>query len=234
MILKQVIELRRMSRSDLFLLTLILTLTACQAVVGSQTSATLQAERDSLLAEAAALDASATADAQRVQATAAAAQTTAAEINSINQQLLATARAAIPPTLPRVVGSAPEVTEFGTLSPFILEFLNTGTASRVRNSDGCAESLQNQFPANIDRIYITTRAINIAAGTVMGVEWRYEGQLVLQETWTVPRDAADFCLWFYIEPSDVPFRPGRWSVRLTANGAPIEPEVSFLMTAVQG
>ena len=213
------------------ILVLALSLAACQTFTASQAPATLQAERESLLAEVSTLNAVATADAASVQMTASAAQTAAAEINSINQQLLATARAAILPTLPRVVGNAPEVTDLGTPSAFTLEFLNTGTAASVRASDGCADSLQNQFPQNTTRIYVTTRAVNIAAGTVMGVEWRYEGQVVLQETWTVPQDSADFCLWFYIEPSDVPFRPGRWSVRLTANGTPVEPEVTFLMTA---
>ena len=99
-----------------------------------------------------------------------------------------------------------------------MQFTQVGTASSVRDSDGCAVSLEYSFPANIQRIYITTRALNVKAGTLMHVEWDYQGQSTHTEDWTVPNDDADFCTWFYIEPTGAQFASGDWSVSLTANG----------------
>ena len=31
----------------------------------------------------------------------------------------------------------------------------------------------------------------------MRVEWFYQGQMTYSESYTVPRDDSDFCLWFF-------------------------------------
>lgn len=220
----------------------LLALSACQAlqaVQGPDTEATLLAEGAAYVAEATAIAATALSDQAIVEATVAAAGTQAAELGSINQQLLATARAAIPPTPPRVVGSAPQVE--GQIAPENMDavmegglsssgFMNTGVSASVRQSDGCADGLQTQFTSSTARIYATTRAASIRAGTVMSVEWRRNGELVFSDNWTVQRDATNFCLWYFITPEDVPFQPGQWSVRLFADGAAIEPEAAFVIT----
>lgn len=213
----------------------------CQALQGPDVQATLLAEGAAYVAEATAIAAAALSDRALIEATVAAAGTQVAELNSVNQQLLATARAAIPPTPQRVVGSAPQVE--GTILPESINsmeamsqgglpssgFVNTGVAASVRESDGCPDSLQAQFTPDAARIYATTRATSIRAGTVMSVEWRRDGELVFSDSWTVQRDAADFCLWYFITPDDVPFLPGQWSARLFADGAAIEPEAAFVI-----
>lgn len=207
----------------------------CQVFNAPDVPATLQAEGAAIVAEATLIAETAQADLERIQATVEAGETQIAEMNSVNQQLLATARALIPPTPARAVGSAPEVADmpmgemnFGNV--VTTEFLNTGVTSSIRNSDGCANSLQNQFTQSVERIYVTTRATQIRAGTVMTVEWTYEGQVVFRDDWTVSRDAVDFCLWYFITPDDVAFSPGRWSVQLFADGRAVPPAVDFVIT----
>ncbi|MBI5666596.1 MAG: hypothetical protein HZC41_01190 [Chloroflexi bacterium] len=216
---------------------LLLVLGACQALQRPDMPATLQAEAGAYVAEATAIAQTVQAQQERLAATVDAAGTRVAETNSINQQLLATARVLVPPTPGRTVGSAPEVA--GSPMPEMMSadgagtpaFINTGVTGSIRESDGCANGLQTQFTADADRIYVTTRATSIRAGTVMSVEWRYEGQVVYSDTWTVNQDATDFCLWYFITPEDVPFQAGNWSVELAADGSKIEPAVSFSITA---
>jgi hypothetical protein len=45
----------------------------------------------------------------------------------------------------------------------------------------------------------------------------------------VPQDDPDFCLWFYLEPSDAPFRAGNWSAQFFSNGVPQQPPAQFTM-----
>jgi hypothetical protein len=100
-------------------------------------------------------------------------------------------------------------------------------AASVRESDSCADALQTQFPGDTQEIYATARALNIRAGTQLSVEWRYEGELVWQENWTVPVDSDSFCLWFNLDPLVVALLPGNWSVSLYADGMSIGPPVPF-------
>lgn len=213
---------------------LLIALSACQALRGADMPATLQAEAGAYLAEATAIAQTSQAQQQRLAVTAAAAETRIAEMSSVNQQLLATARVMIPPTPGRTAGSAPELA--GSPLPDMMSagvgtgqqtFTNTGVAGSIRASDGCATGLQTEFPAGTNRIYVTTHAVSIRAGTVMSVEWRYEGQVVYSDNWTVEQDAAGFCLWYFITPEDVPFQAGNWSVQLGADGVMIEPDVMF-------
>lgn len=214
---------------------LLLVLSACQAFRGPDVQATLQAEGAAYVAEATAIAQTAQARQTSLQATVDAAGTQIAEMSSINQQLLATARVLVPPTPQRVVGSAPEVAgspmpDMSSDNSATTEFTGTGVAASVRESDGCPNGMQNQFSTSAERIYVTTRASSIRAGTVMSVEWRFNGQVVFNDDWTVKQDAANFCLWYFITPQDVPFQAGNWSVQLFANGVAIEPSVSFEIT----
>ncbi len=229
-------------------LTVAILIGACSALTPEDPAATLQAERDGYIAEATSIAQSAQAQATEVETTAVAAQTYVAVMEGRNQQLLATLRVVLPPTqqivnsggvvTPGLMatqapgGVVPEGTQpatggdntantSGSLGD--MQFTQVGTASSVRDSDGCAVSLEYSFPANIRRIYITTRALNVKAGTQMHVEWDYQGQSTHTEDWTVPNDDADFCTWFYIEPTGDQFASGNWSVSLTANGIPVDP-----------
>jgi hypothetical protein len=220
-------------------------LSACQVLNRPDVPATLQAQNDGYIIEATMLAGTSQANQTTIEATSMAVGTLVADQNSINLQMLATIRAVIPPTPGRIVGNADGsvpgfipagpgdtgalITGDGATTPVptTIQFTNIGVASAVRRADGCAVSLLTQFPANTQRIYVTARALNIRAGTLMAVEWRRENQVVVQENWTVPQDATNFCLWFNMDSAAVQFTPGQWSVRLFANNQPIDPEVTF-------
>ena len=202
-------------------------LSACQAFTRPDTPATLRAENAGYIMEATSIAQTAQAENLNLQLTAAAAEATLTLMDNIKQQLMATARAAIPPT-PLIVGSGGSVSD--VVGPDSLQFIDVVTASSVRDSDGCAADAQSQFSSDAQRIYVTARALNILAGTLLGVEWQYEGAVVHKENFVVPIDDDDYCLWFNIDPATVTFSPGGWVVRLYANDSPINPEVAFTIT----
>ncbi len=203
---------------------LLLLLTACQAFSRPDTQATLRAENAGYLIESTSIAQTAQAEAVNLQTTVVAAEATLTLMNNIQQQLMATARVAIPPT-PQIAGA--NVVAAGLTEIDGLRFVDVGTSSSVRDSDGCADTLQSEFSMDAQRIYVVARARNILAGTLMGVEWSYQGTIVHQEDFVVPDDDGDYCLWFNIDPATVSFSPGGWVVRLYANESPVEPEVPF-------
>jgi hypothetical protein len=205
---------------------LLLGLGACQAFTRPDIPATLRAENAGYVIEATSIYQTAQAEDARVQITAVAAAATIARIDNINQLLMATARAVIPPTA-QIAGAG--ITESVTSSSGDgMQFIEVGTASSVRDSDGCANGLQSQFLQDAGPIYVTARALNIRAGTLMGVEWRYEGAVAHQENFVVPVDDDNYCIWFNLEA----FSAGNWTVRLYENELPIEPEVIFTVEGV--
>lgn len=110
------------------------------------------------------------------------------------------------------------------------QFTQIATAAGVRESDGCASSYTTSFSVGASRIYATARVFNVRAGTNVYVQWSNEGQVVAtSSTYTVPQDDPDFCLWFYLEPSDAPFRAGNWSAQFFSNGVPQQPPAQFTM-----
>jgi hypothetical protein len=155
-------------------------------------------------------------EAVRVLSTVQADETHVAHQEGINQALVLTVRSGDPPTVERGVGNAPGAAN--TPGTGATQFTEIQTAASVRESDGCADAIQTQFSPGTQQIYLTARALNIRTGTRLDVEWRFEGELVWQENWTVLVDSADFCLWFYIDPATVSFSPGNWSVQLFADG----------------
>lgn len=207
-------------------------LVACQVLRPPDVQATLRAENVAYRDEATAVAVTSQAQQENTQATVEAAGTHVSELDNINQQLVATVRAAVPPTPRRIVGAAseaimtPGMEEF-TGAPSALQVAEVSTSAAVSSSDGCPTSVQNQFTADTPEIYVTARAFNITAGTQMGVEWYYQGQVVLQDTWTIQTTAPVLCVWYFITPADVPFSPGQWSVRLSANGVPVEQQAVF-------
>jgi hypothetical protein len=218
-------------------------MSGCQVLNRPDEQATLQAQNSGYLAEATAVAQTVQANQLQIQMTMVAVETGVARTTNINQQLLATIRAVVPPTPDRAVGSmssAGASTEGdameampqsqqsqGSSSVAGTQFTNVGVAGAVRQSDGCAVSVQTSFPASTGVIYVTTRALNIRGGTVMAVTWQRQSQVVAQENWTVPRDSASFCLWFKLDSSVVPLTAGAWTVRLSADNNLIDPEVAF-------
>lgn len=188
----------------------------CQVFRPADVPATLQAQNAAHVAEATTIAQAQITEAAQVLATVQADETHVARQEGINQVLVLTVRAGDLATVERGVGNAPgAATTPGTGAT---QFVEIQTAASVRESDGCADGIQTQFPPDTPQIYLTARALNIRAGTRLNVEWRFEGEIAWQENWTVPVDSGDFCLWFYIDPTTVNFSPGNWSVQLFADG----------------
>ncbi len=231
---------------------------ACSALTPDNPAATLQAQRQGYFDEATSIAQAAQAQGTQVQGTAVAAQTYVANVDGRNQQLISTMQIAYPPTQALVVnggtstpgqmaspaplgsvdnGATPPPAQNGGSTQDIsasnaslngAQFTQVGTAASVRSSDGCADALTNSFPADVKIIYITTRGLNVKQGIQMRAEWYYEGQLTDSQSYTIPRDDSDFCMWFSITPTDVSLSSGDWSVKLFANNQSVAPsEVDF-------
>ena len=238
-------------------LTLLLAVSACSALTPENPAATLQSQRQGFVDEATSIAQAAQVQGTQVMGTAVAAQTYVAQMGGRNLQLLATMAVAYPPTQSIVENAGPgtpgqsaspapvnsfnpQATPAPTQSGLSassdtantslgdMQFTQVGTASSVRDTDGCAASLVYSFPADVQQVYITSRALNIKAGTEMRVEWYYEGQMTHNESFTVQQDDDDFCLWFSLEPTDQALSTGNWSVKLFANNQPTDPpQVDF-------
>jgi hypothetical protein len=227
-------------------LLLIAALGACSGLTPDDPAATLRAEREGYVREATAIADAALAQRTQVIETAVAAQTAVSAIENRNALLLATLRAAVPPTqqivdtsgvaIPGQVATPAPLGSGGTPSAAITvgeaaatggAFVDTTTATTVLSSNGCADQVTTAFPADIGRVYVVTRATTIAAGTVMRVQWTYGGDPAFSESFTVGSSQTDYCLWFYIEPTADVLSPGGWTVQLYADEQPIEPVVSF-------
>ena len=234
-------------------LALVLVFSACSALTPDNPAATLQAQRQGFIDEATSIARAAQVQGTQVMETAVAAQTYVAQMDGRNQQLLATMAIAFPPTQALVVDGGPSTpgqmatpapagtfgdatsapTQSGSSASVAnslgdMQFTQVGTASSVRDTDGCAVSLVTSFPADVKQIYITSRALKIKAGTEMRVEWYYEGQMTHSESFTVKNDDNDFCLWFSLEPTDKTLSSGNWSVKLFANNQSTDPpQVDF-------
>ncbi len=216
----------------------ILVLSACQAFSSDDVPATLRAENVAYVTEDAAIESTTEARRAQVEATVIAVETYVADVNNVNRQLVATLRAGNTPTVAVMPGAVPEVAETASMSgdasdfpmsdDVSTQFVQVATAASVRGN--CAGELQSQFPQNTENIYITARGLNVRQGMIIEVEWHYEMQPVYQENWTIPVDSDDYCLWFYISPAEVEFTPGNWTVQLSAEGQPVSPSVSFIIS----
>lgn len=229
---------------------LVIAASACSALTPENPAATLQAQRSSLIDEATSIAQAAQVQGTQVAATAVAAQTYVALMEGRNRQLIATMQVAFPPTQAVVQNNGPSTPgQMATTAPLgsfdeatppaqgsesgasgslgDTQFTQVLTASSVREADGCADVLSTSFPADVQQIYITTRALNVKSGTEMRVEWYYEGQMTYTESYTIPSDDDDFCMWFFIAPTDTVLSAGSWSVTLLANGQAVASPANF-------
>jgi hypothetical protein len=214
----------------LLLIGLFVFLSACQVFNRPDTQSTLSSQNATFVAEATSIPQTAQVESTQLYETVVAGEATITQGSSINLQLMATARVLIPPT-PARVGTGGGVVGTSTSNTGVLQFVETHTASVIRETDGCAADSQAQFSPESPRIYAASRALNVRAGTQMSVEWYYEGQMVWPESFTVSQDDDDFCLWFYIDPQTVSFSPGNWTVRLYADGTAVQPDMTFTIQA---
>jgi hypothetical protein len=238
--------MRRWTVGGIGLLTLLIS--ACAPLLDVEQTPTAELiNREQFARETTAIAQVAQLQATDVAGTAQAAETYVAARESINAQLVLTLRAAIPPTqqqidssglvtpgmnAPITTPSAPDASGDAGGSAAAntggTQFVDLATAAVVSDVDGCASPATSSFSTTTQRIYATARAYNIRAGTQMSADWLRDGVVVFQSaSWSVSADEADFCLWFYIEPVDVAFDVGNWSVQLYADGTPITPAAAF-------
>lgn len=229
----------------------------CGVLDGSDQRGTLAAEVTASLDEATAIARTLTWRTTEVAATAASAATVIFQLDGVNQQLAVTMRAAIPPTqqvvqdtgpvtpgyneplpgewtLTPLPGTVPDSALAGATPPPNApnQIAQVGPALAIRDSDGCAVSIQTSLPASSPRIYATARILNATAGTSVQAGWSRGGQVVFSNTpYSLPADDADFCVWFYIEPADVTFSPGEWSLQYLINGQPSGVPAAFTLTS---
>ena len=201
----------------------------CQVLNAPNAPATLSAQNTAFVAEATSIPLSLQGTAVSLARTAIVAETEVAVINSVSRQLIATANAVIPVTPAPQVGAAPIVGDGNTQSSSVAttSLVDIGVTSRKRDSDGCADGTQSQFAIDTPIIYATTRAPSISAGAVVAVEWKYQGEVVGSGSYTVPQDETNFCIWFPLDPANIPFTPGSWSVQFTLNSNVVEPTIFF-------
>jgi hypothetical protein len=241
------------SYGKLWFCWLLFVLCACSAVGNAPNSgATMQAEQTQFVDESTRIASTLRVRGTEVMATAAFAETYVMNADGINRQLAATMRALIPPTdqvidtsglvTPGLIArpgelaaatSAPNAPEAaGTVSadsPNV--FTEVATAAGVRDSDGCATAPQSEFSSSATEIFVTARVLNATAGTTVSASWAYEGEeVVVSPSFTIEQDDPDFCVWFFIEPVDVTFSAGSWSVQFVVNGAPQQPPASFVIS----
>lgn len=228
---------------------LLILLSACSAVGSApNTSATIQAEQTEFVGESTQIASTLRARGTEVMVTAAYAETYVAISDGVNRQLAATMRALIPPTQ-QVVDTSGEVTpgliprpgELATQAPNMAGSSETtvsadlpnmltevGAASGVNESDGCTATRQDTFRTNDQVIYATARVLNPVSGTTVSASWAYAGYRFFESSsFTIQTNESALCIWFYIEPSDIQFSPGNWSVRFTFDGVAQEPGVFF-------
>ncbi len=221
------------------LILLCLLLAACQPGDAS-VQTTLMAENRAYVTEAAAIRATVAARQTSVLRDAYAMETEAAEINSVNAQVLQTVVAGNPPTVQLVVRANPTqgipgVGEgvFGTGDAMIMEdavsgdaagrFVDVVVASDIQQADGCALDVQTGFPTGVESVYAVARVQDLPAGTTVGIDWSYAGALSVQNNWTSEFDESEICVWFSLQP----YSEGPWTARFTSNGVPVGNEVAF-------
>jgi hypothetical protein len=220
-------------------------LSGCEAINPPNQVATLSAQNTAFAVEATVMAADLAATQAALVGTQAAAQSMVSDMTNINRQLQATALAIIPPTAERQIGIAagaeapissppPDmvgmddvVGEGGAASTGYTESLLT---TNIQESDGCALDSQTQFFTSSPTIYAITRAASITAGTTVTAEWR-TGDQVINQSYSADTDQANFCIWFPLDPTAVPFVAGDWTVALAADGVPIQ---SLPFTIVDG
>lgn len=209
-----------------------LLLGACGLLGGEDTAATYEYELVAFATEAAGLEGTMAAGRERVEATAVAAETAVAGINAVNVLLLGTVQAVEPPTPAVVRGDSSALLEGGVEGLWYInlpqaeggmQIVRVNTASSV-TEQGCTEVSQNVFAASLfPRVYLVLVMENIPQGTVVGVDWEYEGQLMQRASWTSPNFRATDCVSFFIDQVSVSFRAGSWTATLSINNEVIVP-----------
>jgi hypothetical protein len=124
-------------------------------------------------------------------------------------------------TLQPNLGSTPLFPENNPATPTAqtATFVQATTTTAVNDDDGCAEDSVSTFEATEDQIYMVTVARNVQPGTTFSTRWAAQGQASFETvSWTPNEFFEEICIWFFIQPSDLDFQLGNWTVELVVNG----------------
>lgn len=107
-------------------------------------------------------------------------------------------------------------------------FADITTASDLTDN-GCASDRTTEFTytAATDGppVYVVTRARNVAPGMTFRTRW-YPTADPMQPyesiTWTADTNYTETCVYFWIEPTDIAYRAGNWTIELIVNNTAVQ------------
>lgn len=214
-------------RTFVILISLLLSMSACQTLAADEEMAQMEADLEFYATEAVQLRDAMQVERTAVVATIAAGENRAAQFTQLNRSLAATRAVVIPPTQGVVVvenSTGPMPLEMFDLSDGQMRFVQIGVAGTINASDSCWISHQTFFNVmSTQVIYLVTLALNLQAGTTLNVAWNYNGTIVHQSTWTAPDTTPGRCVALPLRPTNAPFETGDWTATLRVNGQPLDP-----------
>lgn len=215
----------------LLLLVLTLVLAGCDALAGSDSVATIDADLTMYAAESDMIRAAATAESNMAAQTVVAASTRVAELSVVNAALGATLRANYTgtPEVQAVVVSAEDMGSSlgddmmdygaeGDPEAARMEVSNLTTATGIDSNSGCSSGAVRQFSQSVEEIYVTARVTALRAGAEFQVSWYRGATRVFDWDWTSPYSKSFECIWFFATPADFDFTPGAYSATMTVDG----------------
>jgi hypothetical protein len=219
---------------QVFALSLVFLLSACQSVLGEDEKLILEGTMQSYGTEAASLREDSQTHRTAVVMTVEASGTQAADFERYNQSLRGTIVVAVPATEDerQLMNNAegPLPIEVYDLSNGEMRLVQVGTASQI-DVNRCFLAKQQFFPASSSVIYMTAVALNLRAGTVLRVDWQYGGTIVYSNGWTAPQSVDGQCVAIELNPNNAEFMEGNWTATLYVNGEPVDP---YSFTIVSG
>lgn len=107
-------------------------------------------------------------------------------------------------------------------------YANITTATDI-DDNGCAIGSSRQFDFNSagdgPSVYLVTRARNVSPGTTFQSRW-YPTDALMQPyesvSWTADTNYTETCVYFWMEPADIPYMPGSWTVELIVNNTTVQ------------
>ncbi len=220
------------------LLALLMLLSACGALTGSNDIAALETQNAQLQGTiqmygtpALTMDALAQAATQgailRVQLTESAVELLAAQATLTVLQLAGGGAAALPttptpppPALP-ADGQLPTPTPppQNPAAPQQTHFTDTVVATG-RDELDCPLGVGASFPPTVGELLVNTRIDYLPAGSQIGAKWYANGQLYFDDVncWTPPQTYENICAYCSIVPNGPAFETGTWRVELYLNG----------------
>ena len=206
---------------------LLLMTTACSALTVEDAPATMRADLAMNVTEMAIARTAIVESQGSANATAEAAMTSAAELNTLNVALYATMNAAAANgiTERRVLqndgGAMPA--EMFDLSSGTMRFEQVGLTAHIRESDRCFDEQNNgtYWVGYFDSIYLVAVALNMDAGTQFRVNWLREGEFIQESVYVAPVFAEYQCLALEISNNNGQLTPGHWAASIVVNGEPL-------------